>query len=117
MWLWAEPVIADCASEWYGRILPNRFALSIMARKQCSLWRAVIHDQAASVPLVSEELRRTAASFGLDQAALDDVNAVILEELVDIVLCRFRASKNATKTFSLVLMSATSCLGPMRAAA
>ena len=48
---------------------------------------------------------------------IDDVNDVILEELVDIVMSRYRASRNMIKTCSLVLMSATSCLGTVRAAA
>ena len=117
MWLWAELVIADCANDHYDRALSDRLASGIMARKHSRLWQTVIHDQPDSVSLITEELYRAAVTFGLDRKFVDDTNGAILEELVDIVLCRFRASRTATKTFSLVLMSATSCLGTARVAA
>ena len=117
MWLWAEPIIADCAAEWYARTSPDGLAASVMARKHCRLWRSVIHDQPASIPEISEDLRRAGQKFGLRPNFIEQVNAAVLEELVDVVLRRFRASRTATRTFSLVLMSATSCFGTARAAA
>ena len=64
-----------------------------------------------------DELRRSEVNLALADGLIDDVNDVILEELVDIVMSRYRASRTMIKTFSLVLMSATSCLGTVRAAA
>ena len=116
MWLWAEPIIIDRAVEVYGRILDEAGTVAL-ARKHCRLWRNVLLDRAFAVAPIMDELRRTEADLGLREALVDDVNDVILEELVDIVMSRYRASRNMIKTFSLVLMSATSCLGTVRAAA
>ena len=116
MWLWAEPIIIDRAVEVYGRILDEAGTV-VLARKHCRLWRNVLLDQPSAVALIMDELRRAEVNLGLPEALIDDVNDVILEELVDIVMSRYRASRNMVKTFSLVLMSATSCLGTVRAAA
>ena len=117
MWLWAEPIIVDRALEAYDVGLSNRVASNIMARKHCRMWRAVIQDQPRDVQGASEELQQTGAKFGVEAQVIDDVNAAVLEELVDVVLCRYRSSRSAARTFSMVLMSATSCLGALRAAA
>ena len=116
MWLWAEPIIIDRAVEVYGRMAAEADTV-VLARKHCRLWRNVLLDKPAAVALTMDELRRTEVGLGLTEGLIDDVNDVILEELVDIVMCRYRASRTMIKTFSLVLMSATSCLGTVRAAA
>ncbi len=116
MWLWAEPIIIDRAVEVYGRIVAETETV-VLARKHCRLWRNVLLDKPSAVALTMDELRRTEVGLGLPEALIDDVNDVILEELVDIVMSRYRASRNMIKTCSLVLMSATSCLGTVRAAA
>lgn len=114
MSLWAEPIIIDRAVEVYARVVDEAGTVA-MARKHCRLWRVVLSGQTAAVSPVLEEMRRASDSLGLADDLIDDVNDVILEELVDIVTSRYRASRNAMKTFSLVLMSATSSLGTARA--
>ena len=114
MSLWAEPIIIDRAVEVYARVVDEAGTVA-MARKHCRLWRVVLSGQTAAVSPVMEEMRRASDSLGLADELIDDVNDVILEELVDIVTSRYRASRNAMKTFSLVLMSATSSLGTARA--
>ena len=116
MWLWAEPIIIDRAVEVYGRVTQEADTV-VLARKHCRLWRNVLLDKPAAVALTMDELRRGEVAFGLPDGLMDGVNDVILEELVDIVMARYRASRNMIKTCSLVLMSATSCLGTVRAAA
>ena len=116
MWLWAEPIIIDRAVEVYGRIVDEADTVA-MARRHCRLWRNVLLDKPSAVALTMDELRRTEVGLGLPESLIDYFNDVILEELVDIVMSSYRASRNMIKTCSLVLMSATSCLGTVRAAA
>ncbi|MGI3902912.1 MAG: hypothetical protein ACRYF1_20735 [Janthinobacterium lividum] len=116
MWLWAEPIIIDRALEVYGRILDEPGTVG-MARRHCRLWRVVLGNQIGTTASAMDEVRRAAGSLDLPMDVVDEVNDVILEELVDIVMSRYRASRNSAKTFSMVLMSATSCLGRVRAAA
>ncbi len=116
MWTWAEPIIVDRAVEVYGRAVDSAGTV-MMARKHCGLWRNVLQEQPAAVPAIKEELRRAADSLGLAEDLVDAVDEAILEELVDIVMSRYRSSRNTIKACSLVLMSATSRLGTARLAA
>lgn len=116
MWTWAEPIIVDRAVEVYGRAVHSAGTV-MMARKHCGLWRNVLQEQPAAVPAIKEELRRAADSLGLAEDLVDAVDEAILEELVDIVMSRYRSSRNTIKACSLVLMSATSRLGTARLAA
>ena len=116
MWLWAEPIVIDRAVEVYARMVDEAGTVA-MARKHCRLWRSILSGQPPSVAPLVDEMRRAAGSLGLGDALVDDANDVILEELVDIVMSRYRTSRHAMKTFSLILMAATSCLGTARPAA
>lgn len=113
MWLWAEPIIIDRAVDVYARLVDEAGTVA-MARKHCRLWRAVFFEPTATVSPVVDDLRRAAHGLGLGDTLVDDVNDLILEELVDIVMSRYRASRNSAKTFSMVLMTATACLGGVR---
>ena len=117
LWLWAEPIVADCATRCYERRLTNVFGVRALSRKHGRLWGAVIRDQASALPLLSDDLRAAAGLFGFAPDFLDATNEIVLEELMDIVLSRYRGSRSATKTYSLVLMSAASCLSTLRVAA
>lgn len=110
MWVWAEPVIIDRAVEAYARVLDESGTVA-MAGRHCRLWHRVLLDQTQRVEPYLDEMRRSAVSLGLGDGLVDRVNDLILEELVDIVTSRYRSSRNTMKTMSMVLMSATSCLG------
>ena len=113
MWQWAEPIVIDRAVESYARVVDEAGTVA-MARKQCRLWRVVLSNHPATVSTALDDLRRAADSLGLADGLVDETNDLILEELVDIVTCRYRSSRNTIRTFSLVLMGATSCLGMAR---
>ena len=113
MWQWGEPIVIDRAIESYAR-MTDEVGTVAMARHHCRLWRFVLFDHPATVSGALGELRRAADGLGLPEALVDDSNDLILEELVDIVTSRYRSSRNTIRTFSLVLMAATSCLGMAR---
>ena len=113
LWQWAEPIVIDRAIESYARVVDEAGTVA-MARKHCRLWRVVLFNHAAAVSTALDDVRRAAHSLGLAETLVDDANDLILEELVDIVTSRYRSSRNTIRTFSLVLMAATSRLGMAR---
>lgn len=113
MWQWAEPIVIDRAVESYVRTVDEAGTVA-MARKHCRLWQVVLFNSSTTVMAGLDDLRRAAASLGLPDVLVDDTNDHILEELVDIVTSRYRSSRNTIRTFSLVLMAATSCLSTAR---
>ena len=116
MWAWAEPVIIDRTVEVYARAVDHAGTMA-MARRHCRLWRDALLGVTAEVSPMMDGLRRAAASLGLPEDVIHDANDVILEEMVDIITSRYRSSRNSIRTFSMVLMAATSCLGTVRSAA
>lgn len=110
IWHWAEPVIADCAADFYDRAMPSRLSSNLLAKKHCRLWHAIIHDQAPATQQTSQDLRRTSDKFGLTGDVTQQVNAMILEELFDIMLFRYRGSPRSTKASTAILMTASSRL-------
>ena len=113
LWQWAEPIVIDRAIESYARVVDESGTVA-MARKHCRLWRIVLFNHAATVSAALDDTRRAADSLGLAEVLVDEANDLILEELVDIVTSRYRSSRNTIRTFSLVLMAATSRLGMAR---
>ena len=115
MWLWAEPVVIDRAVAFYGNLVDESGTVA-MARRHCRLWRNILFDQPSAVSPTRTEMARTADGLGIAASVIDDADDAILEELVDIVMGRYRSSRNTIKTFSLVLMAANSSLSAARAA-
>ena len=115
MWVWAEPIIIDRAIGIYARLVDDAGTVA-MARRHCRLWRNILFDQPCAVAPARAEMGRTADSLGLAASAVDGADDAILDELVDVVMSRYRSSRNAIKTFSLVLMAANSSLSVARAA-
>ena len=114
MWLWAEPVIIDRGIDIYSRLVDNAGTVAL-ARRHCRLWRNILLDQPDAVAPSRAETVRTAEALGLGSSTADDADDVILEDLVDVVMGRYRSSRNDMKAFSRVLMAANSSLAAARA--
>ncbi len=117
IWHWAELVIADRAADFYDRAMPSRLSSNLLAKKHCRLWHAIIHDQAPATQQTCQDLKRTSDKFGLAGGVTQEVNAIILEELFDIMLFRYRGSPRSTKASTAILMTASSRLTSMAEAA
>jgi len=115
---WAEPVIADRVFDRY-RIAAGGGGdkLDGLAAQHRKLWRSVLLDQDASVSLSRKELLRLGRMAGLSPSFVDAVDQDIIEELLEIVLSRYQASRTSAKRFSLILMAAAGNIGAARAAA
>lgn len=113
LWLWAEPVITDRAVEAYVRLL-DEVGTVAAARKHCRLWRAVLFDRPSMAAPLLDDLHQTVAGLGLPEDSVDSCNDAITEELVDVVTSRYRSSRNSMRSFNMVLVAATRCLGAAR---
>ncbi len=113
---WAEPIIADRVFDFYSVATEEREA-DAMAVRHCQLWRSVILAQSASVAVSRKDLRRLGTALGLPLAFMDAVDQEVMEELLDVVLTRYGASRSKSKRFSLILMAVANDLGAARATA
>lgn len=113
---WAEPVIADRVSDSYRRMARDA-DLDGLAVQHRRLWRNMLLDQRAMLPVSRKELQRLSETAGLPAGALEAVDQDVMEELLDIVLSRCQASRAVAKTFSRILLDAASAIGAAKAAA
>ena len=103
---WAEPVIADCIAEVYGGYTLNASLASLLAIHHRRLWRALLLDQRSTAERIWVDLERDLARAGLDREITDEIDAAVLDELMDIVFARYRSSRDTVRAFSRVLLAA-----------
>jgi hypothetical protein len=114
MIVWAEPVIADRIAEAYeARGLGSAYR-SLLTTHHRRFWRALILQRWQQVESIRRELLADAARAGLDSMHLEAIDHEIIEELMDIVLKRFRSSRDSAKGFGLVLLGVAASLGEGR---
>jgi hypothetical protein len=118
MAVWAEPVIADCLDEAYGDHGISGSWRQLLTIQHRRLWRALILDQRGAVERIATELSDDLHRAGLAPEVTGGIDAVVLDELMDIVFARYRASRDKTKGFGRVLLGAaaqTAAVRPLHA--
>lgn len=118
MAVWAEPVIADCLDEAYGDHGISGSWRQLLTIQHRRLWRALILDQRGAVERIAIELSDDLHRAGLAPGVTGGIDAVVLDELMDIVFARYRASRDKTKGFGRVLLAAaaqTAAVRPLNA--
>ena len=103
---WAEPVIADCIADAYGGYDLSASMASLLAIHHRRLWRALLLDQRTMAERIWVDLERDLTRAGLDRDITDEIDAIVLDELMDIVLTRYRSSRDKVKAFSRMLLAA-----------
>ncbi len=112
---WAEPVIADRVREFYSFAVPGREAQTL-ALEHRQVWRSLLLAKPVPLDRSRRQLRRLGEEAGLPAGFADALDLEIVEELFDIVLLRYRASRDQVRRFSFILMAAAADLGAARAA-
>lgn len=111
---WAEPVIADRILEAYRRHDLGIEWTRTLAGHHRRLWRAIILEKRGMMETMRHELLDDIARVGLASDVADLVDQNVIEELIDIVLKRFRTSGERVKGFSMILLGAASHISPSR---
>ena len=106
MAVWAEPVIADCIADVYGGCALSAPLCGLLAIHHRRLWRALLLDQRADAERIWIDLERDLTRAGLDREITEEIDAAVLDELMDIVFARYRTSRDKVRGFSRVLLAA-----------
>jgi hypothetical protein len=109
---WAEPIIADRILDGYRRVVASDTDARYLSGQHRRLWRAILLEKRSILALLRQELDEDLLKAGLDRDVADVIDQGVIEELIDIVLKRFRASSERVKGFSMVLLGAASHLSP-----
>ena len=109
---WAEPVIADRILDGYRSLQLAPEITRVLSGQHRRLWRAILLDRRGVMDDLRQELLQDLANADVDSDLADGIDQSVVEELIDIVLKRFRFSGERVKGFSMILLGAASHLSP-----
>ncbi len=101
---WSEPVIFDRLREAYELRVADPAAAWRLARQHARVWRALISGEMRAFGLLRGDLVEELAELGLDLDCLAEADSRTMDELLEIVLARFRRSQRTAKGYHLALM-------------
>jgi hypothetical protein len=112
----AEPIIADRIIEGYREYHIDTERLRFLSAQHRRLWRAILLEHRGVMTSLYSELHDDLAATGLEADSADRIDQSVFEELVEIVLRRFRSSSGKAKQCSMILLGAASFIGASRRA-
>lgn len=110
----AEPVIADCINGAYGELQPDAGQARFLSAQHRRLWRAILLQHRGIMGSLYSELRDELGAAGLATDVAETIDQSVFEELVDIVVKRYRTSNDKAKRCSMILLDAASFIGASR---
>lgn len=115
---WSQPLIIDQINRFYFRRLfhdaPEARELAIQHYR---IWRHVLRDEMQDATRLRGTLNARAALANLPSAALDEVDRAVLDELMDVVVSRFRRTPLVARSYGMTLLDTATSLARTRAAA
>jgi len=103
---WSEAAVCDLLVGYYSTAFAEIDRARQAARLHWACWRAYL-SQAANQGRASRlALARIVAEFRLDPALIDRGDALVVDELTDLVLHRYRRAPEQAKTYMTRLVSA-----------
>lgn len=113
----AEPIIADRIIEGYREFAIDSGRLRFLSAQHRRLWRAILLEHRGIMESLFAELRTELAESGIEPDFAETLDQGVFEELVEIVLWRFRSSNEKAKQCSMILLGAAAFIGAARRAA
>ena len=118
MWAWSEPIVGDRIVEAYDACFGgDRGQMRPIARQHLRLWRLIISGDKRRAADARRDLLRLAAISRLTTEAIDAIDKLVLDELVDIMASRFRGSPGTARLYSRLMVEAATTLTETRLAA
>mgnify|MGYP000249848418 CR=1 FL=1 len=114
---WSDPVVGDCLFEAYDACFGGNDDLSRpMSRQHARVWRLIISGDKKRAAEARRDLLRLARTCRMGGEALDAIDRLVLDELVDVMAARFRGSSSDTRSYGRVLIEASATLVETRIA-
>ena len=112
---WSQPLIVDQINHFYFTRLSRQPALAReLAIEHYRVWRLVLRDQPDAAREMRAHLADTAASAGIEPGVLDDVDRAVLDELMDVVVSRFRRTPYIARSYGITLLDTATSLAQAR---
>ena len=115
---WSEPVASDRIAEAYDACFGGRADFcKPLSRQHTRLWRLIIVGDKRRAADARRDLLRLARACHLGPEAIDSIDRLVLDELVDVIANRFQGSPASTRLYGRMLIEASATLTETRLAA
>jgi len=115
---WSDPVVGDCLFEAYDACFGGNAQLSRpMSRQHARVWRLIIGGEKRRAAEARRDLLKLARTCRMGAEALDAIDRLVMDELVDVMAVRFRGSCSQTRLCGRLLIEASATLVEARLAA
>jgi hypothetical protein len=113
---WSGPVIHDRLCLAYQARLSDPLTVARLCRLHSSVWQALLSGNMAAFESRRRELTRQLAPVGLTLDHVAEADEQTMNELVEIVIARFRRSPRTSQGYHLALLQLAGFLRPLQAA-
>lgn len=114
---WSEPLVGDRLLEAYHACFGGNMELCRpMTRQHARVWRLIIASQKTRAAEARRDLLQLARICRLSVEAIDAIDRLVLDELVDVISARFQGSPANTRLYGRLLVEASATLTETRLA-
>ncbi len=108
---WSDPLVGDRLSEAYDICFGGNMELCRpMTRQHSRVWRMIIGGDKRRAADARRDLLRLARACRLSVEALDSIDRLVLDELVDVIAARFQGSPANTRLYNRLMVEASATL-------
>lgn len=112
---WSQPLIIDQINRFYFRRLINRSAVAReLAIQHYRIWRHVMRDEMPEAISLRHQLAVNSDAEGLPSTLMDEVDRAVLDELMDVVVSRFRRTPQIARSYGITLLDTATSLARAR---
>lgn len=115
---WSEPIVGDRIMDAYNVCFGgNQNFCKPLARQHIRLWRMVIGCDKRRAAEARRDLLRLASVSRLGAEAIDAIDRLVLDELVDILALRFQGSPSVARRYGRLMVETATTLTETKFAA
>jgi hypothetical protein len=112
---WSEPIVGDRITAAYDICFGgNTDFCKPMSRQHCRVWKMIMSGDKRRAADSRSDLLRLARASRLGAEAIDAIDRLVLDELIDVISMRFRGSPADTRRYGRLLIEAASTLTETR---
>lgn len=114
---WSQPLIIDQINRFYfHRLAHDTTEARELAIQHYRVWRHVLREDMEEATRLRAGLAARAARSNLYASALDEADRAVLDELMDVVVCRFRRTPQVARSYGVTLLDTATSLARTRVA-
>jgi hypothetical protein len=115
---WSQPLIIDQINQaYFGRFQQVPGIARELAIEHYRIWRHVLRGELQAAAQLRRHLIGNALSAGIQVAVLDEIDRAVLDELMDVVVSRFRRTPHIARSYGMTLLDTATNLARTRQAA